>query len=301
MLHNDIELFKQVVIATGDAFGINYAIIEKDYYVTEILKSIAEKEPKIIFKGGTSLSKCYGIIKRFSEDIDFGFECEHHTTEGERKRIKAAIVSTIEEFGFTLTNPESVRSRRDYNKYIVAYPFEFSATSLKPNLIVETSVFVRAYPSVKRAATSYIYDYLKQDRRDDIIEKYSLSPFEIKVQSLDRTFIDKIFAICDYYLDGRITEHSRHIYDLSKLYQNVTFDDNLKLLFKQVLRDRKAHPACLSAQDGVDIPRLLKEIVDGEVYKNDYESITAALLFEKVPYETAINNIKLIIDSKLVL
>ena len=38
MLHNDIELFKQVVIATGDAFGINYAIIEKDYYVTEILK-----------------------------------------------------------------------------------------------------------------------------------------------------------------------------------------------------------------------------------------------------------------------
>ena len=206
MLHNDIELFKQVVIATGDAFGINYAIIEKDYYVTEVLKSIAEKEPKIIFKGGTSLSKCYGIIKRFSEDIDFGFECEHHTTEGERKRIKAAIVSTIEEFGFTLTNPESVRSRRDYNKYIVAYPFEFSATSLKPNLIVETSVFVRAYPSVKRAATSYIYDYLKQDRRDDIIEKYSLSPFEIKVQSLDRTFIDKIFAICDYYLDGRITE-----------------------------------------------------------------------------------------------
>lgn len=301
MLHNDIELFKQVVIATGDAFGINYAIIEKDYYVTEVLKSIAEKEPKIIFKGGTSLSKCYGIIKRFSEDIDFGFECEHHTTEGERKRIKAAIVSIIEEFGFTLTNPESVRSRRDYNKYIVAYPVEFSATSLKPNLIVETSVFVRAYPSVKRAATSYIYDYLKQDKRDDIIEKYSLSPFEIKVQSLDRTFIDKIFAICDYYLDGRITEHSRHIYDLSKLYQNVTFDDNLKLLFKQVLRDRKAHPACLSAQDGVDIPRLLKEIVDGEVYKNDYESITAALLFEEVPYETAINNIKLIIDSKLVL
>lgn len=81
----------------------------------------------------------------------------------------------------------------------------------------------------------------------------------------------------------------------------MTFDDNLKLLFKQVLRDRKAHPACLSAQDGVDIPRLLKEIVDGEVYKNDYESITAALLFEEVPYETAINNIKLIIDSKLVL
>lgn len=97
MLHNDVELFKQVVIAAGDAIKIDYAIIEKDYYVTEVLRRISEKEPKIIFKGGTSLSKCYNIIKRFSEDIDFGFECEQRATGGERKRMKAAIVSTVDE------------------------------------------------------------------------------------------------------------------------------------------------------------------------------------------------------------
>ncbi len=299
MLHNDVELFKQVVIAAGDAFGIDYAIIEKDYYVTEVLKRISEKEPKIIFKGGTSLSKCYKIIKRFSEDIDFGFECEQHTTEGERKRMKAAIVSTIDEFGFALTNPENVRSRRDYNKYIISYPFEFSASSLKPNLIVETSVFVRAYPTVNKTATSYIYDYLKEQNRDDIIEKYELSPFEVQVQSLERTFIDKIFAIGDYYLDGRIAEHSRHIYDLHKLYPNITINDELKELLSQVREDRKAHPACLSAQDGVDIKALLKEIVEKQVYKNDYESITLSLLFEKVEYEVAIKTIENIWDSDL--
>lgn len=299
MLHNDIELFKQVVIATGDAFGIDYAIIEKDYYVTEVLKSISEKESKIIFKGGTSLSKCYGIIKRFSEDIDFGFECDHHATEGERKRMKKAIVSTIDEFGFTLTNSENVRSRRDYNKYIVSYPYEFAISSLKPNVIVETSVFVRVYPSVKRTATSYIYDYLKQENREDIIEKYRLSPFELQVQSLERTFIDKIFAICDYYLDDKITEHSRHIYDLSKLYQNVTIDENLKSLFNQVREDRKTHPACLSAQDSVDIVSLLKEMVDKDIYKSDYENITEALLFEKVEYKTAVETLKEIINSSL--
>ncbi len=299
MLLGDFELFKQVVIATGDAFNIDYAIIEKDYYVTEVLKRISEKEPKIIFKGGTSLSKCYKIIKRFSEDIDFGFECEQHTTEGERKRMKVAIVSTIEEFGFTLTNSENVRSRRDYNKYIISCPFEFSASSLKPNLIVETSVFVRAYPTVNKTATSYIYDYLKEQNRDDIIDKYGLSPFEVQVQSLERTFIDKIFAIGDYYLDGRIAEHSRHIYDLHKLYPNITINDELKELLSQVREDRKAHPACFSAQDGVDIKALLKEIVEKQVYKNDYESITSSLLFERVEYETAIETVKIILDSDL--
>lgn len=299
MLHNDSELFEQVIIATGDYFRIDYAIIEKDYYVTEILKSISKKEPRIIFKGGTSLSKCYGIIKRFSEDIDFGFECEHHPTNSELKKMKETIVSTIDEFGFTLTNPENVRSRRDYNKYIVSYPVNFSTVALKPRLIVETSVFVRAYPTVHRTATSYIYDYLKQENRDDIIEKYDLSPFELQVQSIERTFIDKIFALCDYYLDGRIAEHSRHIYDISKLYQNVSIDNNLKLLFKVVREDRKTHTACLSAKDSIDISTMLKEIVEKEVYKNDYESITESLLFEKVPYETAINAIKLIINSDL--
>ncbi len=235
MLHNDIELFEQVVIATGDALGIDYSIIEKDYYVGEVLKAIVEAEPKIIFKGGTSLSKCYGIIKRFSEDFDFGFECNNHPTEGERRRIKSTIISAIEKFGFSLTNPDEIRSRRDYNKYIASYPFRFSTTSIKPNLIVETSVFVRAYPCNTKTATSYIYDYLKQQNRNDIIEKYALKPFEVQVQSIERTFIDKIFAIGDYYLDDKITEHSRHIYDLSMLWKHITVNDEMKSLLLQVL------------------------------------------------------------------
>ena len=52
------------------------AIIEKDYYVTLVLKEIATRNPDIVFKGGTSLSKCYKIIDRFSEDIDLNIK-EH--------------------------------------------------------------------------------------------------------------------------------------------------------------------------------------------------------------------------------
>ncbi len=66
--------FEQAVIRAADHFrgkGLRPAIIEKDYYVTEVLRIIAATAgDKVIFKGGTSLSKGWNLIQRFSEDID---------------------------------------------------------------------------------------------------------------------------------------------------------------------------------------------------------------------------------------
>ena len=191
MLHDDRDLFRQIVLLTAEAMGIDSGIIEKDYYVTMFLKSLAAKQPQILFKGGTSLSKCYKLIKRFSEDIDLNLECEIRPTEGQRRHLKENIVSTIEEFGFKLTNPDQVRSRRDYNKYIIDFPSVFDFAAIKQYLIVETSVFLRAYPSRKMAAASFVYDYLKQEKREDIITQFSLEPFELNVQRVER----KVF--CD--------------------------------------------------------------------------------------------------------
>lgn len=174
MLHDDRELFQQLVLLSSEAIGIDPGIVEKDYYVTMFLKSLVIKQPQILFKGGTSLSKCYKLIKRFSEDIDLNPVCEIRPTESQRRHLKESIVSTIEEFGFQLTNPEQVRSRRDYNKYIVDFPSVFDFISIKQYLIVETSVFLRSYPSKKMTATSLIHDYLKQDNRDDLITQFSL-------------------------------------------------------------------------------------------------------------------------------
>ncbi|WP_420314449.1 nucleotidyl transferase AbiEii/AbiGii toxin family protein [Blautia wexlerae] len=49
------------------------------------------------------------------------------------------------------------------------------------------------------------------------IKNFRLDPFEMKVQGLDRTFVDKVFAIRDYYMQDRVKKHSRHIYDIYKL------------------------------------------------------------------------------------
>lgn len=65
-LHEDREEFRNAVNFTANEIGYQAAIVEKDYYVTMILRGLAERLPFIVFKGGTSLSKCHGVIDRFS-------------------------------------------------------------------------------------------------------------------------------------------------------------------------------------------------------------------------------------------
>ena len=111
--------------------------------------------------------------------------------------------------------------------------------------------------------------------------------------------LDKLFALADYYLNGSITEHSRHIYDIYKLSMIVTIDDTLRQLASEVILERRSHKVCLSAQEGVDMNNLLRQIVDSDAYRSDYEQITSALLFEDVSYSTAITALQHIIDSRV--
>lgn len=297
MLHNDHALFEQVILRVSEDTGIEASIIEKDYYVTLFLQRIVTQLPNIIFKGGTSLSKCYKLINRFSEDIDLNIETETHPTEGQRKRLKEAIVSIIDEFGFTLTNPDNVRSRRDYNRYIVDYPTIFPTSYLKEHLIVETAVYIKAYPCKRMLASSLIYDYLERNGYTEMIEQYGLQPFALNVQSAERTLIDKVFALGDYYLSDAVYEHSRHVYDIYKLLGVVTLNDSMKQLVQSVREERMPHVNCRSAKDGIDMNALLQEILDKAVYRQDYEDITAKILFEEIPYEIAANALRQIIDS----
>lgn len=299
MLHNDKETFEQVILKVASETGIEPGIIEKDYYVTLFLSRIVQLQSSIIFKGGTSLSKCYKAINRFSEDIDLNIDTESKPTEGQRKKLKENIVSIIDEFGFTLDNAENVKSRRNYNRYIIDYPTVFSSNFLKEHLIIETAVYIKAYPCEKLQATGIIYDYLKESGFNDLITKYELEPFELNVQTASRTLIDKLYALGDYYLSDAVTEHSRHIYDIYKLSDIVTLNDSLNQLAREVLKERKPHEQCRSAKDGIDMNALLQEIIDKDIYKKDYEDITAKMLFEDVSYATAIKALQKIVDYKL--
>ena len=118
-LHENREEFGNAVLFTAEQNRLAPAAVEKDYYVTLILKGLKERLPFIVFKGGTSLSKCHKAINRFSEDIDVTIDTK--LSQGQMGKVKDAIKAVAEELCITIPNIDETRSRRNYNKYLLAY------------------------------------------------------------------------------------------------------------------------------------------------------------------------------------
>ena len=159
---------------------------------------------------------------------------------------------------------------------------------------------VKSFPSEMMQSSSIIHDFLKERGFDDIIAEYGLEPYQVRVQAIERTFIDKLFAICDYYLSGKVREHSRHLYDVYKLFPCIKIDDSLKQLFAETRAARQGKAMCPSAAEGLNLKELLQQVIDKDVYKQDYQTITADLLFEPVSYEQTIETLSTIVKSELV-
>ncbi|MCQ2535707.1 MAG: nucleotidyl transferase AbiEii/AbiGii toxin family protein [Lachnospiraceae bacterium] len=297
-LHNDKELFQEVIVSAAEDLDLVVPIVEKDYYVTMILKKLSIWCPECVFKGGTSLSKCHHVIDRFSEDIDISFSDK--LTQGMRKKLKNETIAGIsEELSLPIIDWENARSRRDYNAYTFSYdPIEgyVSEGRLIHGVKMEVSLASLSFPTVELPVESYVYQYLMKEN-EDIVDEYDLHPFTMKVQDIDRTLADKVFAICDYYLQGKTKRYSRHIYDIYMLLPKVELDEEFKDLVKQVRAVRAKMSICPSAAGGVNVPAVLLEIIDKEVYKDDYASITAYFQKEPVSYNDAIKAVKFVAES----
>ncbi len=291
-LHENKKEFERLIQNSVDALHMDPCVIEKDYYVMTILKELTERLDHLLFKGGTSLSKCYKVVNRFSEDIDIS-STEEKVTEGEHRRYKKAIQEVCTKLSLSIANIDKTRSRRDFNHYEVSYAPNYKEDFITPFVNVETTFLVWSYPYEIKSVSTYLYDYLHKMGQDDIIKKYNLEPFEVKVQSLERTLIDKIFALCDYYISKKILKHSRHIYDIYKILPYVKLDDEFKTLFKRVREDRinSKSNSCLSASPIYNIDQILKAIIQEDVFKDDYKRMTEPNVFDNVPYNEAIKGL----------
>ena len=296
-LHHNTELFREIIDETSERTGIARSIIEKDYYVTMILKLLARSVLKPVFKGGTSLSKCFHLINRFSEDIDITFS--EHLGEARRKKLKYKVLGPIgDELGMSIENWNQIESDKDYNRYIFGYPSLVSPpiNGVTSAVLLETALVSYSFPTEEREVGNLIYDVVNEDI-PDLVTDYGLSPFVMTVQSVSRTFIDKIFALCDYYLEKKSKRYSRHLYDIHMLYPSITIDDTFKELVGQVREHRKRLPICPSARDGVDIKALIGEFLDSNFYRQDYAEKTKGLLSDNITYEQTAATLREIVEK----
>jgi hypothetical protein len=112
----------------------------------------------------------------------------------------------------------------------------------------------------------------------------------MKVQSLSRTLVDKIFAVCDYYLLDKPRRNARHLYDIYKLAPYVKVDDEFRALVNDVRKHRlnMGDTYAPAAKESVDIPKLAKKIYDTNFYREDYVDTTLKLISEQLEYKTVI-------------
>lgn len=225
-LHENKTLFNQAVRFTAQKLGILDIYVEKDYWVTFALKIIFSSEAAdyTIFKGGTALSKCYGIIERFSEDIDLVVV---RTDESNNQlKIKTKKISKILESYFPEIEVEGITQKMGMNRKTAhSYAKEFSGEfgQVRDSIIIEASWLGYFEPNEEKEIKTLIAEMMEKNNQTQLISEYGLEAFKVSVLMPTRTLCEKIMSLVRFsYSEDVISDLKskvRHIYDIHKLLE----------------------------------------------------------------------------------
>ena len=221
-LHEFENEFKDLISIVAADKNLPESAIERDYFIVFLLKKLAESEyvEKCVFKGGTSLSKCYpGSIDRFSEDIDLTFLGMDESDKVCDKTIKK--IEKVMTVGAETEKIDSERSNRSKSMY-VWFGDELNRVKL------EIGSSVRTDPFSKRTLKTYIQEFLEEHNGTDDITKYELCEVTLNVLNIERTFVDKLMSVKRHAICGTIEKKVRHIYDIARLFYLPEIQDFLK-------------------------------------------------------------------------
>lgn len=222
ILHENMEAFSNAIRAASDHIGVREIFVEKDYWVTLVLKrlSLSENKNKVVFKGGTSLSKIYGLIERFSEDVDLAIIKEKGQSKNKIGKLIKSVQSELTQ-GFTEIITDNTSQKKNFrrNEYDYNHLLESEKSEgINRNIVLEINSLADPVPNEKRQVKSLISRFLEETGQQESISKYKLEPFELNVLVPQSTLIEKILSIIrlSYYDDGieKIRNKVRHFYDI---------------------------------------------------------------------------------------
>lgn len=156
------HLDPKLIERTAGALGVDETFVEKDWHVVRILHALGDltyEDCKLVFGGGTSPSKAYGLIKRFSEDIDFRATPGAPIgalSEGKRRNFQKAVERAIEDVDYHID--EDRTERRNGNRMFTLHvPFNpaFPHPTLRPDVKVEVTLEESRLPTKSAAVGSF--------------------------------------------------------------------------------------------------------------------------------------------------
>lgn len=316
-----VNAYTQIAESTGMA---PYAV-EKDWWVVQVLSAIFDTKAgkHLIFKGGTSLSKGWRLIERFSEDIDLaldrtflGFDGKLNRTQIKRLRqqtgkyISGAFVPELgtifEEHGFkgvTLRYIAQKASDADPAKVEVRFPnvIEYPGY-IPPRVLLEISSSSLREPKETIPIESLLDEhYLESD--------FAESPIDVPTAIPERTFLEKLFLLHEEFHRPheriRVDRLSRHLYDT---YQLLKSDHALKAISdKQLYETIVKHRQEFYHMGGIDYnhhqPQTLNPLPIPEFmeeWEADYRLMQERMIYgESPPFQTVVDVIKEFTEDKI--
>ncbi|WP_218195072.1 nucleotidyl transferase AbiEii/AbiGii toxin family protein, partial [Ursidibacter maritimus] len=231
-------------IYTADKLDMPRIYVEKDYWVTFVLYTLFNSdrlENSLVFKGGTSLLKCYNCIQRFSEDIDLVLlhnQENNNQLKSKLKHVTDTVSEVLEEIYVEGVTNKKGMIRKTAHSYPHLFKDEYG--QVRESIILEATWLGYFEPYTQCDISSFIGDVLLKNNQEDLAKKYGLLPFQVNVLEPARTLCEKIMSLVRFsYGDDYIKDLNlkiRHIYDIHQLllipnilvfFQSNSFDEML--------------------------------------------------------------------------
>ena len=209
--------------------------VEKDYWVVELLRSVTrplqlspldgvERSAQVLFKGGTSLSKAYGLIDRFSEDVDILVICQGLGRGARDSQVLRPICDrAIVDLGRSENEVTRLDSKSGFTRNVLyGYSPRLPALGLNPQVKLEMGIRGGTLPgTVMCVVRSYIAEYIDQVGIDAEFDE--LAPVEVGVIAPVRTLAEKLALLHHAGVlaasgsTKTLDAAGRHIYDIYRL------------------------------------------------------------------------------------
>ncbi|QVY64610.1 nucleotidyl transferase AbiEii/AbiGii toxin family protein [Polaribacter sp. Q13] len=295
-----INIFNQ----TSERSGLPSSAVEKDWWVTLSLNIIFSLPyaNQIVFKGGTSLSKAWNLIERFSEDIDLVIDRKHLGFEGELsktqvKKLRKASFNFIGTEFYNDINNELIKlgvtdyelvvqetKNTDTDPLIIELRYKSlteESDYLKPRVLIEVGARSLMEPVDNKAIISIVSSAFSE-------LPFAEKEITIPVVSPKRTFLEKIFLLHEEFQKEtkfiRVERMSRHLYDLEKLMDSAHGIEALKdtVLYAIIVEHRKNFNAIRGIDYANHIPKSINIIPPEETIKDwekDYKTMQESMFY----------------------
>ncbi len=306
--------------------GLPPSSIEKDWWVTQVLKALhtLPYAEHIAFKGGTSLSKCWNLIARFSEDIDIalsreylGFGDELSKTQISDKLRRAACSFVREKMQHDVREALfALGTRQDaFSVDVVITPI----TTTDPEVITVTyqslydvSPYIKNTVKVEVSGRSMMEPVEKKAINAAIDAHFPNAPFaeeafEVNAVIPERTFLEKVFLLHEEFHKEvvRVERMSRHIYDLTMMMDSERNIADRAIHNEDLYRAVLEHRRKFIGLKGFNYDELYTNTLSivpsekiAEMWREDYKFMGEHMIYGPVPsFDELIEKMKILNDK----